>query len=252
MEMAHCPSEIQTGILMGNCRIDDVPCAISIREGTRIEIPYTELFADSSGLSSEEASRHISKMIGAEIDYLITKQEGRRALASRKQAMQIRRKRDLPKLKPGQLTEARVVSVHKYLAVLEICGAECRIPAIEFSERAVYTLYPYIKSRRVLVKVVSISGNAVQISPKEALSSLYETYAWLYPDGTRCMGKVVGMISEPERYFVTLIGSGGFTCMCKLHEKLKDQAMPRGFVDLIVTYHDDEARHLYGSIISVR
>ena len=137
MKIVHRPPEIQTGILMGNCRINDVPCAILIRQGTRIEIPYTELLADSSGLSAEEASRHISKMIGAEIDYLITKQESQRAQASRKQAMQIRRERDLPKLVPGQLTEARVVSIYKDYAVLHLLGTDAlrhvRRPAAQSS-----------------------------------------------------------------------------------------------------------------------
>lgn len=257
--------KLHTGKVIGVGCENGAPYLVLIAEGRRIEIPYgevTDVSADKAE-NMETAGRHLSKMIGAEIDYVITEKNKQRILASRKAAMKLRRENELNGLneegfliKVGQIVDARVVVVMRDQAILEVAGVETTVPKQDFSWKRVSSLYYLIKpGEHIPAKVMDISGSAIkrsrssiELSPRAAAESPFDTYGAMYPLGMRCSGIVTG--SMPYRYFVTL--QPEFVCMCKVHENVANPVNLGSNVELIVTVNDDVKKLLYGTIISVK
>lgn len=255
------PLAIQTGRVTGVGETEEgFPCLLLMAEGRRIEIPYYEAITLPANLEDEGhslARRHLSKMIGAEIDYIITEDHVHTARASRKAAMRVRQQREILGrgvngfiLKNGQIVDARVLVVMKDKAILEVAGVETTVPKEQFSWKMVRNLYHLLKSgMTVPVKLIELSAHSITVSPREAIPSAFDTYSQMFPEGTRCVGTVTGII--PYRYFVTL--QPELVCLCKLHDDLVDHPPALGGqVQIIITVQDAENKRLYGTIISVK
>ncbi len=255
------PLAIQTGRVTGVGETEEgFPCLLLMAEGRRIEIPYYEAITLPANLEDEGhslARRYLSKMIGAEIDYIITEDRVHIARASRKAAMRVRQQQEMLGrgekgfiLKNGQIVDARVIVVMKDTAILEVAGVETVVPKEQFSWRSVRNLYHLLKTGMTIpVKLIELSAHSITVSPREAIPSAFDTYSQMFPEGTRCVGTVTGII--PYRYFVTL--QPELVCLCKLHDDLVDHppAMD-GQVQIIITVQDAENKRLYGTIISVK
>lgn len=255
------PMAIQTGRVTGVGETEDgLPCLLLMAEGRRVEIPYMEAITppkSEEGDDSMLSRRYLSKMIGAEIDYIITEDHVHIARASRKAAMRIRQQREILGrgengfiLNNGQIVDARVVVVMKDRAILEVGGVETTVTKEQFSWKMVRNLYHLLKpGMTVPVKLIELNAHSITVSPRDAIPNAYDTYSPMYPEGTRCEGTVTGII--PYRYFVTL--QPELVCLCKLHEDISDHPPALGGqVQIIITVQEVENKRLYGTIISVK
>lgn len=231
------------------------PCAAVQQDGKMVEIPYSELlvYPAEHPLDKETAARHLSKMVGAEIDYIITSaSDAPRLTGSRLAAMARRRAEELPKIHTGDKVRARVVTVMKRAAVLEAAGVEVYVDKKEFSWEWVSNLYERIHVGNTMdAKVLSVSHEfqRLELSPRELIESPFAQYGWMYKEQMRCEGTVTGMLDI--FYYVRLDGPGSLICMCGTVKNVEHSPIIGSKVALIITQKDKERQRLRGRIVSV-
>ena len=104
---------------------ENISCAIVWYEDIKILIPIQEL-----GISKINKSI-IRGMLGAEIDFIIIEIDtiSNIAIASRKEAMQLRAKLELSKLKANDIVKVRIIAVGIKHILVELYGKEVIIKA---------------------------------------------------------------------------------------------------------------------------
>lgn len=116
--------------------------AIVDYKGFRVVIPMDEMMIMENAVSDSREvnlrrSKLLSGMLGAEIDFVVrgVSDDETVAVASRKDAMLIKRKKfyvdrdenGAPVIQPGQIVQARILSVHEKGIYIEAFGLECNI-----------------------------------------------------------------------------------------------------------------------------
>ena len=168
----------------------------------------------------------LGKHLGAEIDFVVKgiDQEGEVVVASRKEAMAIRRRqfyfghdRDGNNLLyEGAVAEARVVSVIRAGIFVELFGVHTYIPASELSyQRIIDAAAFYQNGQRVLVKILKLDRSdpkdvKVTLSVKQTKKNPYDTVHERFTVGNHYIGTVT--MVDINGIFVAL--DGGIDCLC--------------------------------------
>lgn len=143
-----------------------IPCAILWYEGVKVLIPITHLRIDKQNKSV------IRGMLGAEIDFIILEYDevANIAIGSRKDAMELRSKIELPKLKQNDIIRVRIVGVGVKHIVVDMYGKEVIIKASELKNtyivncKDIYKVGDYLQVR---IKKIDIKNNVYELSRKE-------------------------------------------------------------------------------------
>ena len=104
---------------------ENISCAIVWYEDIKVLIPSTHL-----GISKINKSM-IRGMLGAEIDFIVIEIDttSNIAIASRKDAMELRAKIEIPKLKQNDVIRVRIISVGVKHIIVDMYGKEVIIKA---------------------------------------------------------------------------------------------------------------------------
>lgn len=104
---------------------ENIPCAIVWYKEIKILIPSTHLGTKTINKSM------IRGMLGAEIDFIVMEIDttSNIAIASRKDAMELRSKIELPKLKVNDTVNVRILAVGVKHIIVELYGKEVIIKA---------------------------------------------------------------------------------------------------------------------------
>lgn len=163
---------ILTGIIIG---IEDeyyklkntyIPCAILWYGNVKVLIPITHLRVDKQNKSI------IRGMIGAEIDFIILEYDevANIAIGSRKDAMELRSKIELPNLKVNDTIRVRIVGIGVKHIIVDMYGKEVIIKASELKHtyivncKDIYKVGEYLK---VKIKKIDLKSNIYELSAKE-------------------------------------------------------------------------------------
>ena len=121
---------------------ENISCAIVWYEDIKILIPATHLGIEKINKSI------IRGMLGAEIDFIVMEIDTtcNIAIASRKNAMQLRSELELPKLKLNDTVRVRILAVGQKHILVELYGKEVIIKADNLQ-------HTYIVSLNYLVKI---------------------------------------------------------------------------------------------------
>ena len=207
------------------------PRAVIYYGGFKILIPSAEAVnppEDFRDRSKNEVYKYlITKRLGAEVDFLVKGIDPDSGIvaASRKEAMAMKRRQFyFGKDRDGNnllyedcIAEARVISVIRAGAFVELFGVESYIPARELSYQRLMdvssTFYP---GQRVLVKVLSIDKTDpenihVRLSVKQAQANPYDSVLTKYAVGSFYVGTV--SVMDTNGVFVSL--EGGVDCLCQ-------------------------------------
>lgn len=196
----------------------------------KVLIPFSELMDDPASyrdMNPNDVMRYlIAKRLGAEIDFVVRgiDQEANLVVASRKDAMAIRRRqfffgqdRDGNNLLyEGAVAEARVVSVIRTGIFVELFGVESYIGVQELSyQRILDAGRLYMPGQRVLVKILTLSRGPqrevqVTLSVKQTQKNPYDSIAEKYTPGNHYIGTVT--MVDVNGVFVAL--DGGVDCLC--------------------------------------
>lgn len=154
-------------------RNKEIPCAIVWYEDIKILIPVTHL-----GIKKINKSI-IRGMLGAEIDFIVIEIDtvSNIAIASRKDAMELRAKLELPKLKTNDTVRVRIIAVGTKHILVELYGKEVIIKAESLQHTYIlnckdyYTPGEYLKVR---IKEINVQNNIFELSAKEFLENPFK------------------------------------------------------------------------------
>ena len=151
----------------------NISCAIVWYEDIKILIPIQEL-----GISKINKSI-IRGMLGAEIDFIIIEIDtiSNIAIASRKEAMQLRAKLELSKLKANDIVKVRIIAVGIKHILVELYGKEVIIKANNLQHifivncKDYYTVGEYLKVR---IKKIDIENNIFELNSKDFIKNPFK------------------------------------------------------------------------------
>ena len=137
---------------------EKIPCAIVWYEDIKILIPISHL-----GISKQTKSM-LRGMLGSEIDFIVMEidETTNLAIASRIDAMNLRAKLELPKLKLNDNIKVRIIAVGIKHIIVEMYGKEVIIKAENLQHtyivncKDIYTPGDYLK---VKIKTLDIENN---------------------------------------------------------------------------------------------
>ena len=143
-----------------------IPCAILWYGDVKVLLPITHL------VQEKQSKSIIRGMLGAEIDFIVLEYDevASIAIGSRIEAMELRSKLELPKLKKNDTVRVRIVGVGIKHIVVDLYGKEAIIKAEELKHtfivncKDIYKVGDYLKVR---IKKIDIENNIFELSAKE-------------------------------------------------------------------------------------
>lgn len=254
---------ILSGIVQGVERSKDggFPVAVVYYGSYKITIPSEE-FIDKpneyKGTSLKDSySLFMGKRLGAEIDYIVKKvdDENKTAVASRKEAMKVKRKmfyfntnkQGKTVLYEGRYAEARIVSSFKDGVIADIFGQETYIPLKELSYHRMHDASQhFVAGERVIVKLLKVDGDIdslkISASIKQAQEDPFEEAFSKYSEGNMYVG-TVNLVSK-FGVFVSL--EGGIDCLCALPPRGRPPVGAR--VTIEISRMDKDENKIWGII----
>ena len=143
-----------------------IPCGILWYGDVKVLIPITHLRVYKQNKSV------IRGMIGAEIDFIVLEYDevANIAIGSRKDAMELRSKLEIPKLKQNDNIRVRIVGIGVKHIVVDMYGKEVIIKASELKHtyiincKDLYKVGDYLK---VKIKKIDLQNNIYELSAKD-------------------------------------------------------------------------------------
>ena len=240
-----------------------IPSAVLQHGGFKVIIPCFECVDPPADFRDQDPNTvfHyiLNKHLGAEIEYVVKgiDQEGEVVVASRKEAMAIRRRQfyfGLDKegnniLYEGAIAEARVVGVIRAGIFVELFGIHTYIPNNELSyQRILDASAIYQNGMRVLVKIVHLDRSdpkniQITLSIKQTKKNPYDSVFERYCVGNHYIGTVT--MVDINGIFVAL--DGGIDCLCPFN--IRGRPMIGTRVTVKITDINEENRRVRGLII---
>lgn len=188
----------------------EMDCAIVFVDGVKVIIPFSEM-------GVKEDWRLIRSMIGAEIDFIVKgiDTENKIAVASRKEAMEVRCKLELPKHKVGDIVLVRVVGVGRDQAYVDVYGVEVAVPKSEIDYGYVHDVADFLQiGDKVPAKItkLDLENMEVEVSIKDAKPDPFENIDNKYRIG----GEYLAVVSGTPYYGVFVNLEQGVSALCPL------------------------------------
>ncbi len=226
-------------------------CAIVIPYRVRVVIPAAEMWE----AGHERPDFVLQNMVGATIDFIITKVDresgfaiGSRRLAARSQRYFFAHRESLRR--EGARLKCRVLSVGPRRCLVECYGHD-----INMTQRDLrYTAIPDLRNEyhpgqelECIVKGYDPEKEALRISVKETESNPFEGAELRHPVGSRRQAVIAGKYGGGV--FCNL--PDGAVCMCSYSYQHEDSDFMVGdTVILVIQRHEREKRQMYGKILS--
>ena len=240
-----------------------IPSAVLKHGGFKIIIPCFECVNPPADFREQDPNSVyqyvLNKHLGAEIEFVVKgiDQESEVVVASRKEAMAIRRRQFYfgqdkdgnNILYEGAIAEARVVGVIRAGIFVELFGVHTYIPNNELSyQRILDASSIYQNGMRVLVKIVNLDRTdskniQITLSVKQTKKNPYDSVFERYCVGNHYIGTVT--MVDINGIFVAL--DGGIDCLCPFN--IRGRPMIGTRVTVKITSINEENRRVRGLII---
>lgn len=226
-------------------------CAVVVPYRVRIVIPASEMWESGQ----ERPDFVLQNMVGAVIDFIITKvdRESGFAIASRRMAARSQRYyfSHRPALhREGAWVKCRVLSVGPRRCLVECFGHDINLTQRDLRYTAIPDLRNAYRPGRELdciVKSYDAASAELRISVKETESNPFEGAELRHPVGSRRQAAIAGKYGGGV--FCNL--PDGTVCMCSYSYQHEDTDFMVGdTVILVVQRYDAEKRQMYGKILS--
>ena len=180
-----------------------ISCAIVWYEGIKVLIPCTHL-----GISKINKSM-IRGMFGAIIDFIVIEIDtvSNIAIASRKDAMELRSNLELPKLKANDTVMVRILAVGIKHIIVELYGKEVIIKADNLQHIFILDCKNYYvpgEQLKVRIKKIDIKNNIYELSAKDFIENPYTVIRKYITEGGEYVGKVIAFPKKNSGIIVQL------------------------------------------------
>lgn len=191
-----------------------IPCAIIWYNEIKVLIPSTHL-----GISKINKSM-IRGMLGSEIDFIVVDIDttSNIAIASRKDAMELRSKLELPKLKVNDSVIVRILAVGVKHIIVELYGKEIIIKADELQHTYILNCKDYYSPGdhlKVRIKNIDIEKDVFELSAKDCLTNPFNAIRKYITENGEYTGKVVAFPKKNSGIVVQLDASN-VTCLARV------------------------------------
>ncbi|QUI25877.1 S1 RNA-binding domain-containing protein (plasmid) [Vallitalea pronyensis] len=164
--------KIFTSTVLGKENMDGQYHAFLRYKDIKVLIPESEMEVEKSHLRDR-----IGSLIGANIEYIITKITDNHVLASRKKAMEIRRTQ-LQKVNAGDVIDAKIIGTATKKCIVECYGHEITIPIQDISYNWISNVEDnFHVGMNVKVKVLSKSPFTINLKDAEVIDFNPNDYA---------------------------------------------------------------------------
>lgn len=241
------------------------PRAVIYYGGFKVLIPSAEAVnppSDFRDRSKNEVFKYlITKRLGAEVDFLVKGIDPDSGIvaASRKEAMALKRRQYyFGKDRDGNnllyedcIAEARVISVIRAGAFVELFGVESYIPARELSyQRMIDVTSEFHPGQRVLVKILALDKSdpeniQLRLSVKQTQANPYDSVLMKYTIGSHYVGTV--SVMDTTGVFVSL--EGGVDCLCQY--PMRGAPVRGSRVTVRILHINEDNKRIFAEIVYV-
>ena len=226
-----------------------VSCAIVWYEGIKVLIPSTHL-----GISKINKSM-IRGMFGAVIDFIVIEIDtvSNIAIASRKDAMELRSQLELPKLKVNDSVQVRIIAVGVKHIIVELYGREVIIKAANLQHifildcKNYYVPGEYLKVR---IKKIDIQNNIFELSAKDFIENPYTVIRKYITEGGEYAGKVIAFPQKNSGVIVQLDNTN-ISCLVRVPAMFNNYPHFLDNVLIRVTEIKENKKLIYGYLMRI-
>ena len=227
----------------------DISCAIVWYEDIKILIPSTHL-----GLSKVNKSM-IRGMLGAEIDFIVIDIDtvSNIAIASRKDAMELRSDLELSKLKNNDTVRVRILAVGVKHIIVELYGKEVIIKADNLQHtyilscKDIYVPGEYLKVR---IKNIDIQNDIYELDAKDFIENPYKNIRKYLVENGEYTGKVIAFPKKNSGIIVQL-DTTNLTCLVRVPARFNSYPHFLDNVLIKVTEIKENKKLIYGYLMRI-
>lgn len=228
---------------------EKIPCAIVWYEDIKILIPISHL-----GISKQTKSM-LRGMLGSEIDFIVMEidKTTNLAIASRIDAMNLRAKLELPKLKLNDNIKVRIIAVGIKHIIVEMYGKEVIIKAENLQHtyivncKDIYTPGDYLK---VKIKTLDIGNNIFELDAKCFLTNPYKSIRKFITEYGEYTGKVIAFPKKNSGIIIQLDQSN-ISCLVRVPARFNNYPHYMQNVLIKVTEINETKKLIYGYLMRV-
>lgn len=228
---------------------EKIPCAIVWYEDIKILIPISHL-----GISKQTKSI-LRGMLGSEIDFIVMEidETTNLAIASRIDAMNLRAKLELPKLKLNDNIKVRIIAVGIKHIIVEMYGKEVIIKAENLQHtyivncKDIYTPGDYLK---VKIKTLDIENNIFELDAKCFLTNPYKSIRKFITEYGEYTGKVIAFPKKNSGIIIQLDQSN-ISCLVRVPARFNNYPHYMQNVLIKVTEINETKKLIYGYLMRV-
>lgn len=226
-----------------------IPCAIVWYEGIKVLIPSTHL-----GIFKINKSM-IRGMLGAEIDFIVIEIDdiSNIAIASRKDAMELRSQLELPKLKVNDTVKVRILAVGVKHIIVELYGKEVIIKADNLHHTYILNckdLFSTGKYLKVRIKKIDVKNNIFELSSKDFVENPYKNIRKYIAEGGEYTGKVIAFPKKNSGVIVQLDNTN-VTCLVRVPAKFNNYPHFLDNVLIKITEIKEDKKLIYGYLMRI-
>ena len=228
---------------------EKIPCAIVWYEDIKILIPISHL-----GISKQTKSI-LRGMLGSEIDFIVMEidETTNLAIASRIDAMNLRAKLELPKLKLNDNIKVLIIAVGIKHIIVEMYGKEVIIKAENLQHtyivncKDIYTPGDYLK---VKIKTLDIENNIFELDAKCFLTNPYKSIRKFITEYGEYTGKVIAFPKKNSGIIIQLDQSN-ISCLVRVPARFNNYPHYMQNVLIKVTEINETKKLIYGYLMRV-
>lgn len=228
---------------------ENISCAIVWYKDIKVLIPSTHLGTTKVNKSI------IRGMLGAEIDFIIIDIDttANIAIASRKDAMELRAELELPKLNVNDTVRVRIIAVGVKHILVELYGKEVIIKAEDLQHTYIvnckdyYVVGEYLKVR---IKQIDITNNIFHLSAKDFTINPFQYIRKYIEVGGEYTGRVIAFPKQNSGIIVQL-DNPGITCLIRVPAKFNSYPHYLDKVLIRITEIKEQKKLIYGYLMRV-
>ena len=230
-------------------RNENIPCAVLWYEDIKILIPSTHL-----GTSKINKSM-IRGMLGAEIDFIVIEIDSvsNVAIASRIDAMQLRAKLELPKLKKNDSVRARILAVGEKHILVELYGKEVVIKAENLQHTYIYSckeIYSPGESLKVRIINIDIEKDIYELDAKCFIENPFKNIRKYITENGEYTGRVVAFPKKNSGIIVQLDNSN-IGCLIRVPARFNRYPHLLDNVLIKITEIKESHKQIYGYLVRI-
>lgn len=228
---------------------ENIPCAIVWYKEIKILIPCTHLGTQNVNKSI------IRGMLGAEIDFVVIQIDelANLAVASRKDAMQLRSEIELPKLKINDTVRVRILSVGIKHLLIDLYGKEVIIKADDLQHTYIVNckdLYFPGEYLKVRIKNIDIENNIFEVSAKDFIENPFKNIRKYIVENGEYTGRVIAFPKKNSGVIVQL-DITNITCLVRIPARFNEYPHYMDNVLIKISEIKENKKLIYGYLMRV-